>query len=891
MAISGLHTAVRAAQPEVIYSFPVYGENPRASLLEGPDGSFYGTTYYGGLYSQGTVFKIDTNGVLSTLYNFSETDAYGYNPRAGLVFGADGYMYGTTLDSMGNIFKISTSGVISNVVSFTGANGAYPYAGLTIGWDGNFYGTTFGGGSNSDGTVFKLTTNGVLTTLATFSSSTGREPEAPVILGPDGNFYGTTLVGGANGLGTVFRVTTNGVFNTLASFSSSTGENPMGGLALGLDGNFYGATYQGGDNGYGTVFKVTRVGMLTKLASFSLTNGVAPFCGLTLGNDGNFYGTTAGGGGGVGSGAMGAVFKVTTNGILTAIATFYDTNGNAPYASLTLGRDGNFYGTTFAGGMGGGGTAFQVTSNGVLTTLASFGYAPYGAEPYGSLTLGNDGNLYGTTFQDGPAVDDGGTYYAFGSVFKVTTAGVLTTMASFANTTGSTPKTGLVLGPDGNFYGTTYFGYQGSGYGTVFKMTTNGALTFIATFNHTNGASPSALIVGPDGNFYGTTQSGGSNNYGTVFEVTPGGSLNTLLFFNHTNGADPTATLQLGPDGNLYGTASQGGTGDGALFQMTNNGTQFVLGLDSPFPNEYSDTPANGLTFGPDGYLYSTTSQGTVYKMTTNLVITQTASFIYIANGYLPLGKLLVGQDGNLYGTFSAGGAIGSGSGTIFEATTNLSLTTLCSFGKTNGGDPTAGLTLGPDGNFYGTTAAGGNSGIGTIFRLGNPPYITIQPTNIVTAPGASVSFSVSAVGGLPLSYQWFTNGSALTDGGNTSGSGTLGLTLSSVSSGNAANYSVVVTNNYGSVTSSIVSLTIVPLTIVPPLGFTSVALQNGYLNLTLSGVTNGETVVLLTSTNLANLADWIPLVTNVASGPTLSFSNIVDPTILEQYFRTVVSE
>jgi uncharacterized repeat protein (TIGR03803 family) len=296
---------------------------------------------------------------------------------------------------MGTIFRVTTNGTLTTLVSFNGTNGMGPNA-LTLGSDGNFYGTT-------SGKVFKMTTNGVLTTLVSFNGTNGASPNG-LTLGNDGNFYGTTAHGGSFNYGTVFKVTTNGTLTTLFSsfcWCNGNGWEPLAGVTLGNDGNFYGTTYEGGnegDNSYGTVFKVTTNGTLTTLVSFNLYNvcGYWPLAGLTLGNDGNFYGTTYCG---CSSGGGGTVFKVTTSGALTTLVSFNDTNGSGPCATLTLGSDGNFYGSTCYGGYGGGfgyGTVFKVTTNGTLTTLVFFN-GTNGQWPMAALTLGSDGNFYGTT--------------------------------------------------------------------------------------------------------------------------------------------------------------------------------------------------------------------------------------------------------------------------------------------------------------------------------------------------------------------------------------------------------------------------------------------------------------------------------------------------------------
>jgi uncharacterized repeat protein (TIGR03803 family) len=242
---------------------------------------------------------------------------------------------------------------------------------------------------------------------------------------------------------------------TVCSFAGTNGANPHAALALGNDGNFYGITSTGGINSSeGTVFKITTNGTLTALFFFAYTN--ADPVALTLGDDGNFYGTTTEGGGGF-SGQSGTVFMITTNGTFTTLVSFNGTNGANPFAGLTLGPDGKFYGTTQFGGSGGIGSVFQMTTNGTLTTLVSFN-GTNGANPYAGLTLGNDGNFYGTTYNAGGAN---------GTIFKITTNGTLTTLVSFYGTNGANPSVALTLGNDGNFYGTTTSGGD-YGDGTIF---------------------------------------------------------------------------------------------------------------------------------------------------------------------------------------------------------------------------------------------------------------------------------------------------------------------------------------------------------------------------------------------------------------------------------------
>jgi len=202
----------------------------------------------------------------------------------------------------------------------------------------------------------------------------------------------------------------------------------------------------------------------------SATDGASARAGLVQGGDGDFYGTTQGGG----SAGDGIVYKVSTDGALTVLHSFEGADGSTPSAGLVLGGDGNFYGTTSTGGSNGYGVVFRMTPAGALTVLYSFGgTASDGVSPKSGLVQGADGAFYGTTTSGGSAND--------GTVFKITSEGALTILRSFGGSDGANPAGALVQGGDGNLYGTTEFGGTkgGYGYGTVFKMTPAGELTVL----------------------------------------------------------------------------------------------------------------------------------------------------------------------------------------------------------------------------------------------------------------------------------------------------------------------------------------------------------------------------------------------------------------------------
>ena len=360
------------------------------------------------------------------------------------------------------------------------------------------------------------------------------------------------------GSGSLFAQT----FTTLYLFGP--GGNPEGKLVEGRDGNLYGTTYGYLGKGNGMIFKITPSGSFTELHG-----GGEYAAGLTLGSDGNFYGTSYAGG----TGGDGFVFKMTSSGALTTLYTFAANsngiwaNGNFP-RGLVQASDGNFYGTTYYGGtntcISGGtnygcGTVYRITPGGTLTTLYNFcsksGCAD-GQNP-GTLVLGADGSLYGTTLYGGGSACNGGC----GTIFKITTTGTFATLHSFDSTDGAVPAA-LIQATDGNIYGTTSYGGSGSscssGCGTIFKMTSAGVVTTLHSFGISDGSVPDGMIQGADGNFYGVTEGGGTSVYGTIFKITSTGTITTLHSFDKTDGANPTALVQHS-NGSFYGTTVSGG--------------------------------------------------------------------------------------------------------------------------------------------------------------------------------------------------------------------------------------------------------------------------------------------------------------------------------------------
>jgi len=394
---------VKAAALSFIYSF---GPPPDASQSNGPlllasDGNFYGTSRSGGAnvcedikVPCGAIFKITADGKETVISSFGASPSDAYRPNAGLIQGKDGLLYGTTSNGgtydQGTVFKVSLTGTRTIVYSFGGTpnDGVTPVAALLQADDGNFYGTTASGGSNhcanipqdggNCGTIFKVTPQGVETVLHSFgaSASDGAEPIGSLLQASDGNFYGTTIDGGANdcgvsapspnSCGTVFKMTAAGAVTIIHSFGArGDGIAPQGSLIQGSDGALYGTTPSGGESAGGVVFRITTGGSETVLHSFgpALTDGNGPSPFLTLGSDGNLYGTARSGGEHQCT-SCGTVFKLTLAGAHTVLASFGPVNEapNDPGAGVTEGKDGAFYGVTFSGPLTAlGGTVFKLT--------------------------------------------------------------------------------------------------------------------------------------------------------------------------------------------------------------------------------------------------------------------------------------------------------------------------------------------------------------------------------------------------------------------------------------------------------------------------------------------------------------------------------------------------
>ena len=364
----------------VIYNFTDKGSDG-ASPYGGPildqSGNLYGTTYDGGSYGSGNIYKLAPSGsswTYSTLYSLK-----GIPDGSGPAFGTlamrdDRVLFGTTEGGgdFGTAFAVCACPGSEIVVHKfgVGTDGAQPIGGVVLDPAGNFYGTTSLGGAYGDGTIFEEKRSGRGWTESVIYNFTGgndgTNPPAGVTLDAHGNLFGTTSLGGIYGGGVVYELShssTGWTQTVLYTFQGqSDGQNPVGGVVLDEAGNLYGTTFDGGINGGGTVYELSPSGggwTFTVLYSFAGGYG-GPYNKLTLAN-GSIYGFTNA----EGANGLGSIFKLTpANGgwTFTDLHDFLGgSDGALPYGSVAVDSDGNVFGTAVTGGSKNQGVVFEIT--------------------------------------------------------------------------------------------------------------------------------------------------------------------------------------------------------------------------------------------------------------------------------------------------------------------------------------------------------------------------------------------------------------------------------------------------------------------------------------------------------------------------------------------------
>ena len=493
------------------------GRAPEAPLIQATDRNFYGTTVEGGSSGAGTVFRMTPDGTVTILHAF-DLASDGGEPRAALIQGLDGNLYGTSPALGGYLFQMALDGTYSSV---TGLNFGDSYSALVQTADGTLYGA--GWSDSGDGAVFKVILDVGVSVLHTFRFPNGGPPGVSALVQQvDGTFYGTTASGLGN-VGTVFRMTPDGTTTVLHEFSPpQDGVHPSAGLIQADDGYLYGTTVT-------TLFRMATDGTLTVLHRLSEQEGLSPSA-LVQATNRNFYGTTDR-----------TVLRMTPEGMVTILHTFTgEPDGWSPKAALIQATDGNLYGTTQYGGSSscgvtlGCGTVFRIAPDGTgYTILHRFAGGANGSEPHGALLQATDGNFYGMN----------------STIFRMAPDGTLTVLHQVGGTSS------LMQATDGNLYGV---GFEGA-----FRLSPDGTFTVLNPLTDYNVNFRSSLIQASDGNFYGTA-------HPVVYQMTGDGRLTILHTFPlfHGDGEFSQAPLVQANDMNLYGTADGGITRNGVIFRI-----------------------------------------------------------------------------------------------------------------------------------------------------------------------------------------------------------------------------------------------------------------------------------------------------------------------------------
>jgi uncharacterized repeat protein (TIGR03803 family) len=706
------------------------GARPASALVADAGGNLFGVASKGGRYGAGTVFEIAAgSGAVTALVTFN--GAPGEYAGSGLAIDAAGNLYGVSQGDGdfgdGTVFEVARgSNAMTTLASLSGSVGQHVGGQLTIDAAGDLFGTTSLTGTAARGSVFEIAAgSNAATTLASFSA---RYPSPGLTLDGAGNLFGTTPSTAGTDYGSVFEIAAGSTAaTTLATFYGTGASNPLGGVAVDSSGNLYGTIDTGGFNGWGEVFEVAAgSNTITRLASFnSPANGQKPNAGVTLDASGNLYGTTSQGA----ANGYGAVWEVAKgSSAITALVAFSGTNGSAPEAGLTLDGSGNLYGSTNGGGANAEGSVFEIgRASASITTLAAFA-ALTGSLPRAGLAVDAAGNLFGTTGGGVPA-SVGPSGDPNGSVFEIAAGSTtLTTLVVFNGANGANPNAVLTLDTAGNVYGTTDDGGD-YGDGTVFTIAHgSSALTTIVSFTGANGAYPiTPLTLDSSGNLYGTTSSGGVYGYGEIFEIPKGSNtLSVLYAFTYSGKSSPPSGLTVDAAGNLYGTFNN------SVFELA-NGSKAITTL-AFFSPTYVRA---GVTLDAAGNLYGTTNNGgpaadgTVFEIPAGSTTVTTIASFGGSNGSVPDSGVILDSSHNLFGSTYQGGP--QNFGTVFEiAAGSNAITTLASFNGNNGEYPAGPLALDGNGRLYGVTEFGGPAGEGTIYAMTPASAVALSGSPVI---------------------------------------------------------------------------------------------------------------------------------------------------------------
>jgi uncharacterized repeat protein (TIGR03803 family) len=861
------------------------GANPLS--LTFANGFLWGSTAYGGANNDGYLFKFDTNGpAITPVYSFTGAANNGTTPNDVLV--TNGTIYGTTeaggTNGVGTIYSVNAGGSGFSVLYSFGAgaqDGQTPLSGLALGGV-TLYGTANNGGMLGDGTIFKINTNGSgYSTLHLFTNSPDGYAPSGTLLLYSNSLYGVTTYGGANGKGAIFSINTNGSnYRVIYSFNVAPDPNyPYGGLSM-SSGVLYGMGSSGGTNATGGIFAINLDGtgyrQIHSFAAYGSAEGTIPKAGMTVfGNA--LYGTTTSGG----SGGGGTLFLINTNGSGFSVLASFTNNAQAGFDLLgnPIRVGSSVWGTTYQGGSPSHGTLYRVPMPAVTSQPQSL-TVPNNSPASFSVTAADDSSISYQWYENGSTLLGGqtsptlsfanattgnqGSYTvvvsdSFGSV--TSSPAVLTVLVSGTKPSiTQQPQSLTVTNGD-----VAYFTNAATGTAPLYYQ------WYFNTNTPVGGATGAILTISP-----ATTNQAG---YYTVIVTNLYGAATSapaLLTVTVPAGARPSITQQ--PQSI---TVTNGYT---ALFTNVATGSglsyQWYFNTNTPVPGGTNAILSLPLADTVNAGYYTvivTNTGGSVTSSPALLTIISTAPIIIVQ----PQPLVVTNGSPFSFTVIAAGKAPLS-----YQWYTNNALSHFNQLKNQTSATvsfPSASPPL--TGNYLVTiiNSLGKATSSPALLSITSKPVITQNPQDLSVSAGSPATFTAAAIGEGLLHYQWFFQTNTLLANANSTS-----LTLPSADPQASGYYSLIVTNTFGSATSSYALLTVTGSG--SGSGFPQILSfsinGSGHATFVYSNTPSTSNRVWYT-TNLAN-GTWIALATNVMAPS--GIWNYTDPSAvsasLDRFYR-----
>lgn len=651
-----------------------------------------------------------------------------------MVFSQNADIWGVTSSGAeygsGNLFKVDSVGENHTIQhEFHKEEGTHAFGtGVVEASNGKLYGMTTLSGLHYGGVIFEYDPQtDDYVNVYDLDDTLGRFPRSKMIEANDGLLYGMTSEGGLHDHGVIFTFDpVTHAYSKLYDFDGMNGSKPQAELLQADNGRLYGMTLEGGMNNDGVIFEYDiQSSAYIKLIDFdSIPIGSSPFGKLIQASDGLLYGMTKDGG----ANSSGVLFSLNPNSQVFAVhVNFQDyINGEFPFGGLTEGNNGTLYGMTSSGGNYNYGTIFgyDITSESIAS-IFHFNNVLSGSVPLGDVIISTDNYLYGLTSFGG--AHEKGTLFKF----DINTD-TFTKHFDFDIVHGSRPTGSLTAASNGKLYGLTSggglnVGTYSPGNGVLYEFDVNADQYDVVQLlgESLEGYGSGGIVQAGDGMIYGVASFGGIHHKGVIYKIDPENPVYTKLydFGSGNSGKFPFARLLEAPNGKLYGVTSSGGLNDlGILFEFDPASNAFTKKIDFDGAS-HGSLPMSPLMLASNGKIYGSTATGGTmddgvlfqYDYVNNTLV-KILDFDEFTSGKGPQAALCEASDGKLYGTTRYGGVLGYGGMFVFDPSTNSFDVLTDFYGISNGSQPLAEMKEYSNGMLYGTTMFGGVYDKGILF-------------------------------------------------------------------------------------------------------------------------------------------------------------------------------